>query len=134
MSNIVPGVTLTELCFPDITGKTIKAWGSLAFGYGLNYTKGGIPMGLLQFADVRTVDFSGFLLCEIWDESVQAQDASGTLYSFYYVPATDKLQIFSQTASADLAELANGAALPTYLLTDANIIFQATWNRTTVLG
>jgi hypothetical protein len=134
MSNIVPGVTLTELCFPDITGKTIKAWGSVAFGYGLNYTTGGIPFGLVNFADARTVDFNGFLKCEVIDENVQAQDASHTVFTFFYVPSTDKLQIFSQTSSTDLAELTNGAVIPTYLLTDASIIFQATWNRTTVLG
>ena len=134
MSNIVPGVTLTDLCFPDITGATIRAWGHVSFGYGLNYTTGGIPFGLVAYADAKTVDFNGFLQCLVWDESVQAQDASHTTYSFYYIPATDTLQIFSQTSSSDKAELANGAVIPTYLLTDASIIFEATWNRTTFLG
>lgn len=130
MSNIVPGVTLTELCFPDITGKTINAYGTVGFGYGLNYTTGGIPFGLVAFADARTVDFNGFLKCEVYDEAVQG----ATLYTYHYNPSNDTLQIYSSTASTDSAELANGAALPTAILIDASILFKATWDRTTVRG
>jgi hypothetical protein len=125
MSDIIPGVSLTELCFPDITGKTIKAWGTVALGYGLNYTTGGIPFGLISFADARTVDFSGFLRCEVFDESA----AGAVVYTFRYVAATDTLQIFSNGT-----EVANGAVIPTALLTDSSIVFEATFNRTTVLG
>jgi len=125
MSNIVAGISLQELCFPDITGKTIGAWGTVLFGYGLNYTTGGIPMGLVAFADVRTVDFNGFLECRVFDETA----VSGTLYTFRYVPSTDKLQIFAAGT-----ELSNGAVLPTALLVDSSVIFHAVWNRTVTLG
>lgn len=87
-------------------------------------------MGLLAFADANTVNADGFLYAEVWDENVQGS----TVYSFYYVPATDRLQIFSQTSSSDLTELANGAVLPTYLLTDASILIEALWNRTEFNG
>ena len=130
MSNIVPGVSLTPLCFPDITSKTTRLFATVNFGYGLQYTTGGIPAGLLAFADANTVNADGFLYAEVWDENVQGT----TLYSFFYVPATDKLQIFSQTNAADIAELGNGAILPTYLLTDASIILEAAWNRTEFNG
>jgi len=126
MSNIVAGISLQELTFPDITGKTQGAWGTVSFGYGLNYTTGGIPMGLVLFADQRTVDFNGFLWCDVHDESA-ANDA--TLYTFRYVPATDTLQIF-----VNGVELANGAALSTGLLIDSSVIFHAVWDRTTVRG
>lgn len=125
MSNIVPGVTLGVLCFPDITGATLKAWGTVSLGYGLNYTTGGIPFGLLAFADARTINFNGFLRCEVFDEAA----AGAVVYTFRYVSATDTLQIFSNGS-----ELANGAVLPTALLTDSSILFEATFNRTEFNG
>lgn len=133
MSDIIAGISLGVLCFPDITGATIGAWLSVSFGYGLNYTTGGIPMGLVKFADSVTVDFNGFLECTVWDESA----ANGTTaYSFRYVPATDTLQIFQTLLGSTGAttELVNGAALPTALLVDSSVIANAIWNRSTVIG
>src|ERR1700685_4133274 len=43
---------LSELCFPDITGKVIRAWGLVHITSG-GYTVGGIPFGLFPFLDVR---------------------------------------------------------------------------------
>lgn len=135
MSNIVPGVSLTPLCFPDITSKTTRLFATVNFGYGLNYTTGGIPAGLLAFADANTVNADGFLYANAWDENVQAQDVAKTIYTFFYVPATDKLQIFfTSTAVTTPTELTNGAVIPTYLLTDASIILEAAWNRTEFNG
>ena len=133
MSDIIAGISLGILCFPDISGATIGAWLSVSFGYGLNYTTGGIPMGLVKFADSVTVDFNGFLECTVWDES---QFDGATLYTFRYVPATDTLQIFATSASGAGAttELANGAALPTALLVDSSVVANAVWNRSTVIG
>jgi hypothetical protein len=125
MSNFVPEVALSILCFPDITGATIKIWGSVAFGSGYTYTTGGIPFGLLALADSKTVNFDGFLRCEVFDEAA----AGATVYSFRYVPSTDSLQIFSSGT-----ELANGASIPSALVTDSSILFEATFNRTEMLG
>ncbi len=133
MSNIVAGITLGTLCFPDITGATIGAWFSVSFGYGLNYTTGGIPAGLTAFADAQTIDFNGFLECTVWDES--PFDGT-TLYTFRYVPSTDKLQIFQTLggSTGTTTELANGSALPTALLVDSSVVAKAVWNRSTVIG
>jgi hypothetical protein len=45
---------LQEFTFPDITGKTIKIWGQVVLTAG-TYLTGGLPMGLMAFADARTV-------------------------------------------------------------------------------
>jgi hypothetical protein len=125
MSNIVPGVSLSVLCFPDVSSSTSRIWGTVTLGYGLNYTTGGIPFGLLKLADSLTVNADGFLRCEVFDEAA----AGATLYTFRYVVATDTLQIFSNGT-----ELSNGAVLPTAILTDSSILFEATYNRTEMLG
>lgn len=121
MSSAVSAVTLKVLCFPDITGATIGAFLQLAFGAG-TYTTGGIPMGLIAFADSVTVDFNGFLTCAFFDES---SEESGNTYTFRYVPATDSLQI-----ALNGTELANGASVT---ITDS-VVAHAIWNRTTTLG
>lgn len=121
MSSAVAVVVLTEECFPDCTQKTIGAWGQVTFVSG-TYLTGGIPFGLVQFADARTVDFNGFLKCEVYDETAST---GGSNYSFRYIPTTDSLQIFQGGT-----ELSAGT---TVALTD-NIQFHAVWNRTTVLG
>jgi hypothetical protein len=125
MSDIIAGVSLSILDFPDITSSTTKFWLSVALGYGLNYTTGGIPFGLIALADSKTVNFDGFLRCDVFDEAA----AGATVYTFRYVPSTDSLQIFSNGT-----ELANGAVLPTALLTDSSIVAEATFNRTEMLG
>lgn len=134
--SVLTVTSLTQLTFPDITGATIKAWGQVNLVSG-TYVTGGIPMGLLLFADQRTVDFNGFLQCLVWEE-----EAVGTLYDYHYVPATDKLQIFLGGA-----ELANGTQftvndplispdqpIGTSVPNGNQILFEATWDRTTVRG
>ena len=125
MSDIIAGVSLSILDFPDITSSTTKFWLSVALGYGLNYTTGGIPFGLIALADSKTVNFDGFLRCDVFDEAA----AGATVYTFRYVPATDTLQIFGNGT-----ELSNGAVLPTALMTDSSIVAEATFNRTEMLG
>ena len=125
MSSVVSTVTLSELCFPDITGKTIKAWGQVTFAAG-TYTTGGISFGLVQFADARTVDFNGFLQCTVYGEDVITNSVGG--YQYHYSPVGDVLQILQNGT-----ELASGAAIPAAVLNDT-VLFEATWNRTTVLG
>jgi hypothetical protein len=122
MSSAVASVSLSELCFPDITGKTIGAYILVTFGVG-TYTTGGIPFGLVAFADQRTVDFNAFLICALYDET--SSDASGTAYSFRYIPATDSVLIY-----ANGTELASGASVT---ITDS-VIAHAVWDRTTVRG
>jgi len=121
MSSAVSSVSLKVLCFPDITGATIGAFLQLSFGAG-TYTTGGIPMGLVAFADSVTVDFNGFLTCTLYDESAEE---SGSIYTFRYVPSTDSLQI-----NLNGTELGNGASVT---LTDT-VIAHAIWNRTTTQG
>jgi hypothetical protein len=130
MSDIIAGVSLSILDFPDITSSTTKFWLSVALGYGLNYTTGGIPFGLIALADSKTVNFDGFLRCDVYDEAV----AGSTFYTFRYVPTTDSLQIFQTNSAGATTELANGAVLPTALLTDSSIVAEATFNRTEMLG
>jgi hypothetical protein len=122
MSSAVSSVTLTQLCFPDITGATLGAYLSVSFGAG-TYTTGGIPMGLVLYADQRTIDFNNFLVCAFYDET--SSDSSGVVYSFRYIPTTDSVQIFSNGT-----ELASGASVA---ITDS-VLAHAVWNRTTTLG
>lgn len=126
MSSVLSALTLSEVCFPDITGKTIRAWGTVAFSAG-SYTTGGLVMGLLNFADARTVDFNGFLRCEVWGEDPVTASVGG--YKYHYSPTGDVLQIFNSSG----VELANNASIPAAVLNDI-VLFEATWNRTTTLG
>lgn len=135
----VATITLQELTFPDITGRTIKAWGQVLFSAG-TYTTGGLPMGLLLFADARTVDFNGFLRCDVWDEEPQGP---GSIVTYHYSPVGDVLQIFVGNV-----ELANGATVPiseTAINPDAPapqasprqanlLLFEATFDRTSARG
>jgi hypothetical protein len=126
MSSVNSLISLSELCFPDITGKVIRAWGQVNFTAGA-YTAGGLAMGLVQFADARTVDFNGFLRCRVFGEDVlTATTGLGVVY--HYSPVTDVLQI-----TVNGIELATGAAIPALVLNDT-VLFEASWNRTTVLG
>jgi Ice-binding-like len=125
-SSIPSKVILSELCFPDITGKTIKAWGLVTLTPG-GYTTGGIPFGLMLFADQRTVDFNGFLRCSIFGEEI-VTNVIGTSYSYHYSPVNDAFQIFNNGV-----ELGNTQTIPLAILEDV-LLFEATWNRTTVLG
>lgn len=125
MSSVNAAITLTELCFPDITGKTIQAWGQVSFTPGA-YVTGGLAMGLIAYADARTVDFNGFLRCLVWGEDVITATVGG--YTYQYSPVGDTLQILLNGV-----ELAGGAGIPAAVLADT-VLFMATWNRTTVLG
>jgi hypothetical protein len=125
MSSVLSTISLSELTFPDITQKTIQAWGQVNFTSG-TYTTGGLTMGLLAYADARTVDFNGFLRCSVWGEDVVTSTVGG--YSYHYSPVGDVLQILLNGV-----ELANGASIPAAVLNDT-VLFLAVWNRTTVLG
>lgn len=125
MSLITSVVSLSELTFPDCTQKTIRAWGQVTFTPG-TYTQGGLLMGLLAYADARTVDFNGFLRCEVFGEDVITATVGG--YQFHYSPVGDVLQI-----TLNGVELATGVAIPAAILNDT-VLFMATWDRTTVRG
>jgi len=119
-------ITLTELCFPDITGKVIRGWGQVVFAPGA-YITGGLAMGLIAWLDARTVDFNGFLRCRVFGEDpITANTAQGITY--HYSPVGDVLQIFLNGV-----ELASGAAVPVQVLSDF-VLFEVSVNRTTVLG
>lgn len=103
-------LTLVEVCYPDITGKVIRGWGQIVVTPG-GYVTGGLPMGLILWLDGRTVDFNGFLRCDVWDEEVQLNG----LYRYHYSPVSDTLQIFTPAG----VELASGATVP---FTDPKIV------------
>jgi Ice-binding-like len=127
-SSVAATATLSELCFPDITGKTIRAWGIVTLSAG-GYTIGGIPFGLMQFADVRTVDFNGFLRCEVYGEDpLSLTSGASPLYTYHYSPVNDALQIFNNGV-----ELTASQSTPAAILADV-LLFEATWDRTTVRG
>ena len=129
-------ITLTEITFPDITGKTIKAWGQVVVSPGV-YAKGGLPMGLLLFADARSVDFNGFLRCDVWDEEQQT-----TLYDYHYNPTNDTLQIFLAGVEypngaviniVDPVENPDAPIVVSPSVAQQNLLmFEATFDRTTV--
>jgi hypothetical protein len=125
MSSVNSGIVLSELCFPDITGKTIRAWGQVNFTPGA-YVLGGLIMGLLAYADQRTIDFQGFLRCEVFGEDVVTATVGG--YTYHYSPVGDVLQI-----TLNGVELLPGVAIPAAVLNDT-VLFMATWDRTTVRG
>jgi hypothetical protein len=118
-------IILSEICHPDITGKTLRSWGLVTFVPG-GYTKGGIPMGLTTYLDVRTVDFFGFLKCDVWDEE---PIIPGGLFEYHYSPVGDVLQIFNPNGT----ELSNNQVLPVETLADI-VLFEVTVDRTSVRG
>lgn len=132
-------VQLLEFTFPDVTSKTISIWGQVAISTG-NYLTGGIPFGLIAFADARTVDFNGFLQCTVWDE--EPLTSTTGQWQYHYSPTTDTLQIFSTVTGL---EMANNTPLP---ITDPSVnvdsapfetqadllMFSAVFDRTSVRG
>ena len=103
MASVNASLSLVEICFPDCAQKVIRGWGQVLVSPG-GYVTGGLPMGLIQWLDQRTVDFAGFLRCDVWDEEVQ----TAGLYQYHYSPVNDSLQIFTPAG----AELASGASVP----------------------
>ena len=138
MASRTATIQLQEFTFPDITGRTIGIWGQIVITAG-TYQTGGLAMGLLQFADARTVDFNGFLQCEVWDEEPLT---SSNGYTYWYSPVTDTLQIIVNSTGL---ELANNTVIP---ITDPSVnvdsapfetqndllLFHATFDRTVVRG
>ena len=116
---------LTEICFPDITGKVIRAWGLVTISPG-GYTVGGIPFGLMAFLDVRTVDFNAFLKCDVYGEAPLNSTTSGIEY--HYSPVNDSLQITYLGT-----ELLAGQTIPAAVLLDT-LLFEAWVDRTSVRG
>jgi hypothetical protein len=133
MSSVTGSVTLTILDFPDITGAALKAWLLVTVNSG-TYTTGGIPMGLVLWADQHTVDFHCFLRALLNTDNPYVAGSTGE-YTYRYNPVTDSLQIFGPGTLATGpggAELAAGA-IPAEVLADS-IVCEAVWNRTTTLG
>lgn len=138
MASRTATIQLQEFTFPDITSRTISIWGQVVLTAG-TYQTGGLAMGLLQFADSRTVDFNGFLQCEVWDEEPLTSSNS---FTYWYSPVTDTLQIYDNTTGK---EIPNNTLLP---ISDPSVnvdsapfetqadllLFHATFDRTTVRG
>jgi hypothetical protein len=122
--SVMASMIMSEICHPDCTGKTLRSWGLMTFVAG-QYTTGGMAMGLMQYLDARTVDFFGFLKCDVWGE----EPVAATLYEYHYSPVGDVLQIFN----ANGTELPSGVAIPTLILNDI-VLFECTVDRTTVRG
>jgi hypothetical protein len=118
-------ITLSELCFPDCTQKVIRGWGQVTFTPG-SYTTGGLTMGLLAWLDARTVDFNGFLRCQVFGEDVITATVGNVTY--HYSPVNDGLQIVIGGV-----ELANGAAIPSQVLLDT-VLFEVSVDRTGMRG
>lgn len=116
---------LSELCFPDITGKVIRAWGLVTITPG-GYTVGGIPFGLFPFLDVRTVDVNAFLKCDVYGE--EPLNATTAAIKYHYSPSNDSLQIFYAGV-----ELSANQTLPSAILSDV-LLFEAWVDRTSVRG
>lgn len=116
---------LSEICFPDITGRAIRAWGLVTISPG-GYTVGGIPFGLFNFLDVRTVDVNAFLKCDVYGENPLNATTAGITY--HYSPQKDALQVFFLGV-----EFASLQTIPSAILADV-LLFEATVDRTSVRG
>lgn len=117
---------LSELCWPDITGKSIRAWGLVTITPG-GYTVGGIPLGMFNFLDVRTVDVNGILSVEVYgEEPYGAVVLPG--YTYHYSPQNDGLQIMYAGV-----ELLQSQTIPAGVLADV-LLFETQVNRTSTLG
>jgi hypothetical protein len=116
---------LTKICFPDITGKVIRAWGLVTISPG-GYTVGGIPFGLMAFLDARTVDFNAFLKCDVFGE--EPLNAVTVGIEYHYSPTNDSLQILYQGV-----ELLAGQTIPAAIMAD-QLLFEAWVDRTSVRG
>jgi len=129
LSSNAATITLSELCFPDIRGKSIAAWGLVTISNG-GYTVGGIPMGLFNFLDVRTVDVNGFLRAAVFGEEPYGTTLTAVLpgYTYQYSPVNDALQIFYLGV-----ELVALQTIPAGVLADV-LLFEAQVNRTSTLG
>ena len=117
---------LSEICFPDITGKSIRAWGLVTITPG-GYTVGGIPMGMMNFLDVRTVDFFGLLSVEVYgEEPYGAVVLPG--YTYHYSPVNDALQVFYAGV-----ELLQNQTIGAGILADI-LLFETQVDRTSTRG
>ena len=125
-SSIPSTVTLSELCHPDCTQKTLRSWGIVTISPG-GYTVGGIPMGLMNFLDVRTVDFFGMLNADVYGEEPYGSVVLPG-YTYHWSPQNDGLQIFYNGV-----ELLASQTLPPGVLTDV-LLFESTVDRTSTRG
>jgi hypothetical protein len=123
----VSKITLTDITVPDISSKTIRAFGQVTFSSG-TYTTGGLAMGLTTYADNKTIDFNNFLRCTVWGEDVITTSPPVGGYSFHYSPTGDVLQILLNGT-----ELGNGASVPAAVLNDTTL-FEAIWDRSVARG
>ena len=124
LSSYPSKATLTELCHPDITGKSIRSWGLVTLTPG-GYTVGGITLGMWNFLDVRTVDLNGILSVEVYGENPVIP---GTNYTYRYSPVNDGLQIFFNGV-----ELVANQVIAPSVLADV-LLFETQVDRTSTRG
>jgi hypothetical protein len=134
----VATISLVELTFPDCSQKTIGMFGQVVMSNG-TYVTGGIPMGLILFADARTVDYNGFLYCNVWDE-----EAVSSLLTYKYSPVNDVLQIFQGNTeypngvSVNIVDPPINVDAPLVISPNPHqqnlLIFEARFDRTCVRG
>jgi hypothetical protein len=91
------------------------------------YIVGGIPMGLMNFLDVRTVDFFGMLNADVYGEEPYGSVVLPG-YTYHWSPQNDGLQIFYNGV-----ELLASQTLPPGVLTDV-LLFESTVDRTSTRG
>lgn len=121
---------LSEICHPDCTQKTLRSWGLVTITPG-GYTVGGIPLGMFNFLDVRTVDVFGILSVEVYGEEPWGTNVNTSVlpgYTYHYSPQNDALQIFYAGV-----ELLQGQTIPAGVLADL-LLFETQVNRSTTVG
>lgn len=116
MSSLLPSVTIAPLVAgPSFDAKTSTLWVQLLIGAGV-YNVGGIPVGMVAYANAQTVDTKQFLQADITGETANN-------YTYKYIPATDLLQIFNAGT-----ELTASAIIPSQVLNDI-IVGSFVYNR-----
>ena len=128
-SQNVPTITYAFLTAqPDFTSCTIGLWLQMAFGPGY-YTVGGVPAGLQALVSAVTIDINQFLACNVYSE---ADETASILslptvggYTYRYIPATDRWQIFTNNNGA---EFLASEAIPPGVLNDI-IVVNPIYNR-----
>lgn len=122
-------ITYTALCFPDITGATIRGWFLATFN-GPSYVSGGIPANVIKLLDSLTVDVNAELRVEFYGEDPYNATTGVGTYRFIYSPVTDTLQLVSYITGL---EVVAGAAVPAGVTSDT-VLMTFTVNRTTTQG
>jgi len=116
MSSLLPSVTIAALVAgPSFDAKTSTLWVQLSIGAGV-YNVGGIPVGMVAYANAQTIDTKQFL-----QATVVGETSNG--YTYKYIPAVDELMIFLNGT-----ELSASAIIPAQVLNDI-IVGEFIYNR-----